>query len=87
MHGKIELIEDSYDHGSWLKAVEGLESEPEKGKRCERCFAYSLARTAQYAEDNGFDAFTTTLTVSPHKVSKTIFEIGRKIPCIRSLGF
>lgn len=83
----VELIVDSYDHAGWLKAVEGLESEPERGKRCERCFAYSLARTAQYAEDNGFDAFTTTLTVSPHKVSRTIFEIGERFPAYEAWDF
>ena len=76
----IELIEDTYDHNSWLKAIEGYESEPERGLRCSRCFAYSLSRTAQYASSNGFDHFTTTLTVSPHKVSKTIFEIGKQYP-------
>ena len=83
----VELIEDTYDHNNWLKAVEGLEDEPERGRRCERCFAYSLARTAQYASSNGYDAFTTTLTVSPHKVSNTIFDIGKRFPAYEPWDF
>ena len=31
-------------------------------------------RTAAYAAAHGYDAFATSLTVSPHKVSQVIFE-------------
>lgn len=72
--------EDSYDHKQWLERVQGLEHEPEKGKRCEQCFTFSLERTARMAERLGYPAFATTLTLSPHKVSKMIFEIGRRFP-------
>lgn len=70
-----ELIADPYDHEAWLDAVKGLEDEPERGARCRKCFAFSLARTALEAEKRGMN-FATTLTVSPHKSSDTIFEIG-----------
>ena len=70
----VELVAADYDHDSWLNEVAaGYEQEPERGKRCERCFRYNLARTAAYAEANGFDAFTTSLTVSPHKPSDKVF--------------
>lgn len=63
-----------YDHEEWLREVAaGFESEPEKGERCRRCFRYNLAKAAEYAEAHGFDAFTTSLTVSPHKVSEMVF--------------
>lgn len=63
-----------YDHDEWLREVaRGCESEPEKGERCRRCFRYNLAKAAQYASAHGFDAFTTSLTVSPHKVSEMVF--------------
>ena len=69
---KIETLE--YDHGDWLeKVAKGFENEPEKGRRCERCFRYNLAKAAEYAARNGFDAYTTSLTVSPHKVTGMIF--------------
>ena len=35
-----------------------------------------MEKTAKLAKDNNFDYFCTTLTVSPHKPSKIINEIG-----------
>ena len=73
----VEVVADSYDHADWLeKVAKGFEDEPEKGARCARCFRYNLARTAAYAAAHGYDAFTTSLTVSPHKVSRMVFEAG-----------
>lgn len=70
----VELVVDDYDHEAWLHDVaDGFEAEPEKGRRCERCYRYNLAKTAAYAERNGFDAFTTSLSVSPHKPSGKVF--------------
>ena len=64
-----------YDHEEWLREVAaGYEHEPEKGERCARCFRYNLGKAAEYAKAHGFDAFTTSLTVSPHKVSIAIFS-------------
>ena len=70
----VALVKDVYDHDDWLRAVaDGFENEPEKGARCERCYRYNLARAARYAAEQGFGAFTTSLTVSPHKPSAKIF--------------
>ena len=68
-----------YDHEDWLRNVAaGHESDPERGERCRRCFRYSLAKVAAYAAANGIGAFTTSLTVSPHKDSATVFAAGRE---------
>ena len=76
----VKIAALPYDHGEWLREVAaGCEYEPEKGARCERCFRYNLAKTAEYAKAHGFDSFTTSLTVSPHKDSKVIFDIGETI--------
>jgi predicted adenine nucleotide alpha hydrolase (AANH) superfamily ATPase len=83
----VELIEDTYDHEAWLTAIEGYEDEPERGLRCGKCFDYSLGRTSAYALKHGFDSFTTTLTVSPHKISKMLFEIGKKYPGYEAWDF
>ena len=72
----VDLYVDSYDHNEWLEWIKGLENEPEKGDRCKKCFEFNLCKSANFAKNNNFDFFTTTLTVSPHKSSKTIFEIG-----------
>ncbi len=76
-HDGVPLVADAYDHAAWLReAAAGYESAPEKGARCARCFRFNLARTAAYAAEHGFDAFATSLTVSPHKVSPVIFAQG-----------
>ena len=44
--------------------------------RCFKCYALRLEKTAQEAKGNGFDYFTTTLTISPLKNAQKINEIG-----------
>jgi predicted adenine nucleotide alpha hydrolase (AANH) superfamily ATPase len=46
---------------------------------CPECIRYRLARCADAALKNGFDAFSTTMTVSPHKDAAQINEIGNAI--------
>lgn len=72
----FELVEDIYDNAAWLAATRGLENAPEGGARCSACFRHNLGRAAAFASGNGFAEFTTTLTVSPHKRSATVFEAG-----------
>lgn len=73
----LEFLADVYDHASWQNAIKGLENEPEKGMRCSACFAYNLARTAAKAKELGIEEFTTTLTVSPHKISDMVFDAAQ----------
>lgn len=75
----LECIEDPPDHAAWLREVAvGLEAEPEKGRRCALCWRFNLLRTARYAAANGYDAFTTSLTVSPHKPSEAVFAAAEE---------
>lgn len=79
-HYKIPLAVDAPDHADWRERVaRGFEGEPERGARCPRCFRYSLLRAAEAMRREECDLFTTSLTVSPHKSSKVIFEIGKSI--------
>ncbi len=76
----LEYRVDAYDHAGWLADVaRGFEGCREGGERCGRCFGYSLRRT--FAEMGAVDcvAFTTSLTVSPHKRSPLILEIGLEV--------
>ena len=71
----VKIVALPYDHEEWLREVAaGYEHEPEKGARCARCFRYNLAKAAAYAAEHGIESFTTSLTVSPHKVSTMIFS-------------
>jgi predicted adenine nucleotide alpha hydrolase (AANH) superfamily ATPase len=83
---KVPVLLDAPDHADWLDRVaRGFEGAPEKGLRCERCFRYSLSRTHAAMLARRFDRFTTTLSVSPHKHSPTLFKIGRELDADRFL--
>jgi predicted adenine nucleotide alpha hydrolase (AANH) superfamily ATPase len=75
----LNLITGEYNHESWLAKISGYEKEPERGDRCRVCYRDRLSKTAELAEKNSFDYFTTTLTVSPHKSAEMIFAIGREL--------
>ena len=76
----VEIAALPYDHEEWLREVAaGYENEPEKGARCARCFRYNLSKAAEYVRNHGLDGFTTSLTVSPHKPSRMIFDIAREV--------
>lgn len=74
--GAVGLIAPPYDGGRFAEVSRGLEALPEGGKRCENCFLLRLSETARLAKKEGFDYFTTTLTVSPHKNAELINKIG-----------
>lgn len=76
---KIKLFNSSYDLTRWEKNCAIFKDEKEGGLRCNACFQLRLEETYKKAKDNNFDYFTTTLTISPHKQSKTIFEIGKNL--------
>jgi predicted adenine nucleotide alpha hydrolase (AANH) superfamily ATPase len=73
------LIETTYTPEEWFKETELLASEPEGGKRCEVCFRLRLTQAFLYMEEGGWDAFTTTLTISRHKSAEVINRVGREI--------
>ncbi len=68
-----------YELDKWLTAVKGLEDEPERGKRCSVCHDLRLEKTAQFANENGFDAVTTVLMMSPKKDFQVLKDIGKKV--------
>jgi len=75
----IELIEEEYDNERWHKLVRSHEQDPERGERCRICYRMRLEKTAQYASEHGFNIFTTTLTISPHKDAEAINAIGLEL--------
>ncbi len=75
----IEIIDEDYDPAPFYELAKGLEALPERGERCRKCIAYRLKKTAELAKERGFDYFTTTLTISPHKDCAFINECGSDI--------
>lgn len=72
----IHLIEGPYEPEHFLEAARGLEQCKEGGERCRRCFELRLTKSAEYAGENSFDYYTTTLTISPLKNAGMLNEIG-----------
>ncbi len=75
----LPYIIGKYEPEKYYEIVKGLENAPEGGKRCEKCFYLRLFETAKYAKDNGFDCFTTTMSVSPHKDFELLNKLGNQI--------
>lgn len=76
---KISFLDCEYDNASFKEIAKGLEQVKEGGARCNKCFYLRMKKTAEVAKEKGFEYFGTTLTVSPHKNSTMINEIGEKI--------
>lgn len=72
----VHLVNIGYLKEEYDNIAVGLENEPERGKRCLKCYELRLSKSFEYAKNNNFDYITTTLTLSPHKNSKVINEIG-----------
>ena len=77
--GYVNYLDCDYDNDSFLEVAKGLEGEKEGGLRCPKCFYLRMNKIALIAKENNFEYFGTTLTVSPHKNSQIINEIGRQI--------
>lgn len=76
---KISLLECNYDNEIYEEMIKGLEDEPERGSRCLKCYRLRLEYIAKLAQENGFDYFGTTLSVSPYKSSRVLNEIGEEL--------
>ena len=72
----IPLLPCDYDHEAFAAFAPALADAPEGGERCLACFALRLNRTAELAKRHGFEYFTTTLSVSPHKNADTLNRVG-----------
>jgi len=83
----IPLIEDEYIPSRWLEITRKFKDEPEKGRRCDVCYAHRLDRTARLASERGFDLFTTIMSLSPWKKAAVLNRIGRMLGRRRGIEF
>ena len=75
----IHMITGEYDVERFYKMAEGMEDVPEGGARCHKCYEMRLREAAKIAKKGGFDYFTTTLSISPHKNSQVLNKIGERV--------
>ena len=74
---KIELFRYEPEH--FYENIKGHEGDAEGGERCFICYELRLKKAAEFAAENGFDYFTTTLSISPYKNAEKINGIGEKL--------
>lgn len=72
----IQVIEDPYNNDEWSMKLEPFKHLPEKSMRCKVCYSMRMKKAFDYARLHHFNYWTTVLSVSPHKNSQWINEIG-----------
>ncbi len=55
--------------------------------RCRLCYDIRLETAARFAKENGFDAFSTTLLVSPYQDQELLREAGEAAAAKEGTGF
>jgi len=75
----VNIVVEEYDNNEFEAVAKGHEDMPEGSTRCFGCYRLRLEKTVKYAKDNGFDFFTTTLSISPHKNAKKLNAIGEEL--------
>lgn len=75
----VKLIQGDYVPQDYYQVVKGYEAEAEGGERCFLCYEMRLREAAKYAQDGGFQYFTTTLSISPYKNADKLNDIGNRL--------
>lgn len=65
-----------YDPSPFAVIAAGREHLPEGGERCTECYRIRLDEAAKTAKADGYDYFTTTLSISPLKDAERLNAIG-----------
>jgi predicted adenine nucleotide alpha hydrolase (AANH) superfamily ATPase len=74
-------LSDQYQESDWLTFTGANE------ERCNMCYSLRLEKVARMAKEKGFDAFTTTLLVSPYQKHELIKELGRNFGMAYGVDF
>ena len=82
-HG-IQLVTAEYNPeefftGTGVLQDTSLQTEPEKGERCRRCYLLRMKKAYEYAAVHAYNWFTTTLSISPFKDAEKIHTIGMEL--------
>lgn len=93
----IDVLYEEYDPPIYFKMfgineimdIEGIEHNDNLRNplRCASCYNLRLRRTAEEASKRGFDAFSTTLLISPYQDIEQIAMTGRRLADEYNLQF
>lgn len=81
LKNNVKLVVLDYNQQEFYSAIQikdfpELAHEKEKGERCYKCYKFRLQKAFDYAQENNFEYFCTTLSISPFKDSQKINQIG-----------
>ncbi len=77
------IIKEEYGLDNFCKNVVG----DIKNRCVNYCYPTRLGETARFAAENGYDAFTTTLLVSPYQKHDEIKKVCEKLSCELGVEF
>jgi len=66
---------------------EAIASETSKPNMCIACYELRLKKAALFAKINGFDAFSTTLLISPYQHHDELNDVGENVSKIMGIDF
>lgn len=75
----VLFVQGDYEPKKYYELIKGHEKDLEGGERCFLCYRMRLEEAARLAKEGGYEFFTTTLTISPHKDAKKLNEIGEEM--------
>jgi epoxyqueuosine reductase len=79
------VIIAEYEPKRYLVAVKGFEND--FPNRCTYCYKLRLEETAKYAKEHSYDAFSTTLLVSPYQQHAILKQLGEEIGARYGIDF
>lgn len=87
LENPVSFVRGEYEPKKYYELVKGHENDPEGGERCFLCYHMRLEEAAKMAKKGGYDYFTTTLTISPHKNAGKLNEIGEEVGRLYETAF
>ena len=79
LENPVSLLVPDYAPDSFHEIAKGHENDREGGERCTACYRLRLEEAAKIAAEDGFDYFTTTLSISPLKNAAKLNTIGGEL--------
>jgi len=75
----VKLIVPPYDNAKYNETLAPYALCKEGGERCIICYTKRMGEAYDYAESNGYDYFTTVMTISRQKNSEILNGIGKQL--------
>lgn len=85
----IDVVQPNYENDRYYELLKHKAEEKEGGKRCTMCFTLRMGEAMKFASKEKYDYMTTVMTISRHKDSVALNQIGeglqKKYPDVKYL--